>query len=400
MGGKPLNVNVRTILYVHSSNEMYGADLILLQLVERLNREHFRPIIALPTDIPYQGLLREALHKRNIKTIHLNLAILRRKYFTMTGVILYAWRFIKSTFSIIQLIRSERVDIVHSNTIAVIPGALAAFLTHTAHIWHVHEIIVHPRFLWRLTSWLMPRLSTKVVTVSEQTREHIIAGNRQNAEKAVVLYNGIDLSRFMVNDGRGQKVRREWGIETSQTLVGMVGRISEWKGQDYFLQIAQLISKSYPSVRFAMVGGTFPGQEHLLADLKEKIMRFQLTDLVMLSDFRLDIPAVLDAYDIFVLPSTLPDPFPTVILEAMAAGKPIVANAHGGSVEMIEHQVTGLLVKPGQKDEMVSAIEYMINNPFESKEMGRRGRERMREKFSLDAFITNWINLYDTITTG
>lgn len=84
----------------------------------------------------------------------------------------------------------------------------------------------------------------------------------------------------------------------------------------------------------------------------------------------------------------------------MAAGKPIVANAHGGSVEMIEHQVTGLLVKPDQKDEMVSAIEYMINNPFESKEMCRRGRERMREKFSLDAFITNWINLYDTITTG
>lgn len=166
------------------------------------------------------------------------------------------------------------------------------------------------------------------------------------------------------------------------------------------MQISKLISKSCPTVRFALVGGTFPGQEHLLADLKEKIMRFQVTDLEILSDFRSDIPAVLDAYDIFVLPSALPDPFPTVILEAMVAGRPIVANAHGGSVEMKEHQVTGLLVKPDQIDEMVSAIEYMINNPFESKEMGRRGRERMREKFSLDTFITNWINLYETIATG
>jgi glycosyltransferase involved in cell wall biosynthesis len=385
-----------TILYVHSSDEMYGADLILLQLVEHLALRRFRPIVVLPTDVAYDGRLTTALRERNIKTVHLKTAILRRKYLTPWGSAIYLWRLVMSTVSLVRLIRVESVDIVHSNTTAVTPGALAAWLTGKPHIWHVHEIIVHPRILWRLTSWLLPRLSNRVVAVSEAVCDHLCAGDRFNEKKSIVIHNGIDLKRF-ANLGGGRRVRDEWKVAPEQLLIGMVGRISHWKGQDYFLEVASLVSKNHPEAHFAIVGTTFPGQEKLIDHLKLLSADLGLSAVVTFAGYRSDIPAVLDALDVFVLPSTLPDPFPTVLLEAMATCKPVVANAHGGSIEIIEHEVTGLLVRPDSPEEMAAAINRLLDKPSQRLAMGQRGRERLISAFSLESYVANWQKLYENL---
>ncbi len=386
-----------TILYVHSSDEMYGADLILLQLVELLDKERFRPIVVLPTDVPYEGLLSAALQKRNIKTVHMKTAILRRKYLSPLGLLLYLYRLVWSTIALMRIIRREKVEIVHSNTLAVIVGALAARVMRRPHVWHVHEIIVHPNVLWRLTSWLLPRLSDRVVVVSGPTRDHLCKAEQRNAEITTVIHNGIDVERFDAKPGLGLRVREEWGVLPEQPLVGLVGRISHWKGQDYFLHVAELVTQRHPEAHFALVGGTFPGDENLVELLKALVERLHLSSNITISDFRTDIPSVLDAFDIFALPSTLPDPFPTVVLEAMAAGKPVVANAHGGSIEMVEDGVTGYLVKPDRPEEMANAIETLIEHPQERQEMGREGRRRLTTHFSLESFIVNWTALYDSL---
>ncbi|MEJ5311256.1 MAG: glycosyltransferase family 4 protein [Anaerolineae bacterium] len=387
------------ILYVHPSDELYGADRILLQLVERLDKQRFYPIVVLPKDIEYDGLLSEALSEHKIKFLHLNLAVLRRRYFTLSGILLYIFRLVVSTMALVRVIQREEIDIVHSNTLAIIPGALAALLTGKPHVWHVHEIITRPRFLWRLTAWLSSRLSEKVVAVSEATRYHLCKGDRQNEEKTVVIHNGIDGSRFGSGIGSGQKIRREWGISDKSLLVGMLGRFSDWKGQDYFLKVASLVSNNHPDTRFALVGGTVPGEEDVVGRLKSLAVSLNLSSLVIFDEFRSDVPAILDAYDVFVLPSTRPDPFPTVILEAMATGKPIVANAHGGSVEMIEHQITGFLVDPTRPEEMASAIECLLKDPIRRREMGRQGCERLINHFSLDAFVDKWTSLYESLAS-
>jgi glycosyltransferase involved in cell wall biosynthesis len=389
-----------TILFVHSSDEMYGADRILLQIVERLNRRKFRPVVVLPNDVPYDGTLSKALQERSVKTIRLKLAVLRRKYFTPLGMLLFIWRLFVSTFTLVRLVHQESVDIVHSHTSAVISGSLAAWLTGRPHVWQILEIIVHPRFLWRLVSWLMPRLSDKIVAASGPTRDHLCVGNARNRDKAIVIHNGVDVQRFERAAGSGQQVRTEWGIEPNQALVGMIGRISHFKGQRYFVEVASLVLSSHPLARFAIVGGVFPGQEILLDELKSLISQLNLNSKIIVSDFRADVPAVLDAYDVFVLPSTLPDPFPTTVLEAMAAGKPVVANAHGGSIEMIEHQVTGFLVKPNQPEEMAAAINSLLNDPIDRREMGLRGRERLVSHFSLEAFTSQWASLYESLVSS
>lgn len=385
----------KTLLYVHASDEMYGADYILLQLLDQLPRALWRPIVVIPTDIPYERLLTKELQARGIEVVHYPTAILRRKYFTPLGLLHYGWRLIASTLFLLRLIRRERVCLVHSNTAAVLPGALAARLSGTPHIWHIHEIITRPRFLWKITSWLIPRLSRQVVAVSTPTRDHLCAGNRLNEKRAIVIHNGIDLRRFTKQHPATLAIRQGWNLTPENVLVGMVGRFSHWKGQTHFLRAAALVAQAHPAARFALVGGVFPGQEGLVTQARQLAVDLGLAEKVIFSDFRNDIPAVLMAYDIFVLPSTEPDPFPTVVLEAMAAGRPVVANAHGGSIEMVRDKETGYLVDPGDSSAMADAISRLIGDESDRRQMGAAGHARLQECYSLETFSTKWIRLYE-----
>jgi len=262
------------------------------------------------------------------------------------------------------------------------------------HVWHVHEIIVKPKLLWRVTAWLAGSLADQVVAVSTPTYEHLCRGSQRNLGKASVIYNGIDTKRFSDGQGAGPIIRQEWQVGIEHTVVGMVGRISHWKGQEYFLEIAHRLASAHPYAKFVMVGGIVPGQGELRDHLLAEIRRRNLEDQVILNDFRTDIPAVLDAYDVFVLPSILPDPFPTTLLEAMAMAKPVVANAHGGAIEMIEHGVTGFLVQPNDPTAMEQAIALLLQDADRRKYMGEQGKCRLERKFSLDSFIQQWTNLY------
>jgi glycosyltransferase involved in cell wall biosynthesis len=389
--------NLITVLYVHSSDEMYGADLILLQLVEGLDKNHFRPIVVIPTDVNYRRLLSKALQEQKIEVIYLKTAILRRKYFTPWGFLVYFIRLIQSTIALIRIIHQESVDIIHSNTAAVIPGALAARLMGKRHVWHIHEIITKPRLLSKSISWLLPRLSDVIVAVSGATRDHLCMGDSKNENKVVVIYNGLDLRRFESSGGMGKQICQEWGIDTRNALIGMVGRISYWKGQDYFLQVAKQVIETHPQSRFALVGGTFHGNEKLKDELLDRVKELGLEAVTVISNFRSDIPAILNAFDVFVLPSTQPDPFPTVVLEAMAAARPVVANAHGGCIEMILDHQTGYLVPPNQPSLMASRIGYLIDHPGERRKMGLCGRERLLERFTLNTFLQKWTEIYQQL---
>jgi glycosyltransferase involved in cell wall biosynthesis len=233
------------------------------------------------------------------------------------------------------------------------------------------------------------------VAVSGPTRQHLCDGDRLNNTKAVVIHNGIDIEEFTPNPGKRLRVRGEWGIRPEQLLIGMIGRFSNWKGQDYFVDVARLVSDEHPDARFILVGGTFPGQEYQVERIRTKINSYGLASKICISDFRSDVPDVLNAFDIFVLPSTLPDPLPTVVLEAMAAGKPVVANAHGGSTEMVKDQLTGLLTEPGKQEIMARAIIRLITNANERSSMGAAGRDRLLTYFSIDTYVSNWSELYE-----
>jgi glycosyltransferase involved in cell wall biosynthesis len=387
----------RKILLVHSSDDLYGADLILLELVRRLDKRRFVPTVVLPTDVFGDGALTRSLRDSGIRTIGLKLGVLRRQFYSPFGVPLFLTRLAVSGWTLARLIRRESIDLVHSHTSAVLPGAFAAWVTGRPHVWQSLEIIVKPRVVWRAMAWLMPRLSERVVGASHATHEHLCLGDGRNREKATVFHYGLDPDRVGAGRGLGAEIRKRWNVSADEPVVGVVARISEWKGQDYFLRVAALVAKTHPRTRFVVVGGTFDGGDHLPEQLKQLAASLGIVDSVRFDGFRTDIPAVLDALDVFVMPSTLPDPFPTAVLEAMAAGKPVVANAHGGSVEMVVDGATGFLVPSDQPEAMAEAVRRLLDDPAARVRFGERAQERLLSHFTVDSYVRNWMDLYTAV---
>ena len=176
----------------------------------------------------------------------------------------------------------------------------------------------------------------------------------------------------------------------------MVGRVQHWKGQHYFLEIIAHYFKTHESdkhTKFILVGDPFPGYENLAVELVLDIKRRQLNDRVFYIGYRADISTVLKSIDLLVLPSTSPDPLPTVVLEAMASSKPVLATAQGGALEMVVENSTGRFIPINDAKKSATILSEMLSNKEALKKMGEAGRVRVEKEFSATAFANNWNRL-------
>lgn len=386
----------RRALFVHSSNEMYGADIILLGLLEGRDPSYWSPSVVLPNDVPYEGRLAARLKEIDVPYRELKLAVLRRRYFTPGRFPLYAGYFAFSAASLVRQIRRERIDVVHSNTTAVIPGAIAARLTRRPHVWHSHEMVISPSIVRKLTAKMAPALSDVVITVSAAVRDHML-GDNPSASNIRVLHNGIDVEKFAAAGGR-ESLRAEFGFGPDYVVAGTLARVSRGKGQGYLLDAAALVASRVPGLKYLLVGDAFVGQQHLVDGLRQKIADIGLADRVRLSGYRSDGPDVLAALDICVLPSTLPDSFPTVVLEAMAAGKPVVATNWGGAKEMIVEGDTGFVVPVDDPSVLADRLETLAQSPELRSRFGAAGQSRARDLFTRERMCREFWRVMDEVS--
>ncbi len=368
------------ILFLHSSSGLYGASKIMVETIQVLDKELGKVVVCLPDE----GDLRKALEDVGAEVIVMPLGILRRKYFNPLGLLNRLYFLLLAAWKIRKLVRKHKIDIVYSNTTAVLAGAIATRFSKVKHLLHIHEIIEKPRFFSKFIAWIIKKWSDKSIVVSNAVKKHWdgVKGGDDGIIK--VVHNGIIGDRFAT--GVRSKVRDEIGIEENTLLVGMIGRVHYWKGQSYFLDLAKEIKDKRNDVKFLMVGDAFPGYEYLYDEINEKIEQLGLTDNVIQMRFRRDIPDIMAALDIFVLPSILPDPFPTVILESMHASRPIVATAQGGALEMIEHNVTGYHVPIGNSKEAIGIFESLLKDKEKREQFGQAGKERVTKEFSVDKY--------------
>ena len=384
----------RTILLVHNNNDMYGAEVILLELLRGLDRKRFDPIVVLPSDTKHINRLSTELEKAGIEYYFIRMAVLRRKYFNLLAFARLVMDFGAGLFSLISLIFRRRIDLVHTNTASVICSPVAARLTGRKHIWHVHEIIVDPIAIRKFMHFMVCRLSDVVVTVSEAVRKHILLDCPTFASKITVVHNGIEPASFTNPQGR-MRIRDEFGVPPEALLIGMVGRVCRWKGQLEFAETAKLVLREWPHAYFLAVGGVFDNERQDMERFRCRVDALGLTNQFFISDFRTDIPDILAAMDIFVLPSTQPDPFPTVILEAMRASKPVIATAHGGPLELVAEGQTVFLVAPSDSEALAHAILKMVESGEGMRIMGENGRVRFEEFFETKRFISNFESVYE-----
>jgi len=380
------------ILFLHSASDLYGSGKILADTIVILTKQNHRCTVCLPEE----GPLKKELEDRGAVVIITGLGIIRRKFFSFIGILN---RFFALTIAIIRLsiiIRQKKINLIYSNTTAVLAGAVVARMLRIRHIWHVHEIIVKPIGFVKFLSYFLGNYSDRVIVVSNPVKDYWSQYIKKPLPQISVIHNGIDSSRF--TSSTGSNLRKELQLSSSTLVIGMIGRVHFWKGQDYFLKIAAKILNHVRDVKFIMAGDAFPGYECLYDQIAALKRRLGLDPFVIDLGFRSDIANVLHGFDIFVLPSILPDPLPTVILEAMSCSKPVVATSHGGVLDMVINEETGILIPWNNEDVALEKMSSLIDSRELRQLYGNNGLERVKKYFSMDAYEQNIKTLINSIS--
>jgi glycosyltransferase involved in cell wall biosynthesis len=381
------------ILFVHQSADLYGSDKVLLALVTALDREKYVPIVLLPVDGPLVAKLAAAKVEYHV----LPITCLSRAILSLRGLLRLPVNLIKSIRAINRVLKARHVDLIHSNTLAVLSGAIWAHWYHVPHVWHVHEIIQHPKFVRKIYALLLSWFADCIICISQATKENLLQDKPALASKIQVVWNGLAHNSNMDVDAV-RRYRHSVGMRDGEVLVVLVGRINRWKGQNQLVEAAgQLWQQGICQVRFLIVGSAPDGQQHFLHTLLHVVNNSPAKQCIVLQSFTQDVSLIWDACDIAVIPSTEPEPFGMVALEAMAASKPIIAANHGGLAEIVVQGETGLLVPPGDASALAEAIKRLATDVNLRRQMGESGLIRYRSEFTLARHVEGMTKLYEQI---
>jgi glycosyltransferase involved in cell wall biosynthesis len=386
------------ILCLDATRGLYGASRALLTLLEHLDRARYRPYAVLSDDVDDGDLrLPVALAALGVAHEERTLAVLRRKkYLNPGGALFLAGALAGSTGYLRGLIRRRGVDIVQTNTSTILSGAAAAALTGRPHIWHLHEILggAEAAILGRI----MRTPASTIVANSEASARALGRALPGLTGRITVIRNGIDPRPFQeAPPERVAQARAAWGAGPGDLLVGMVGRLGTWKGEEQFVAVAAQVRRQAPNARFVIVGSAFDGQEAPVARLQAQIAAAGLGGEVRLAGLRADIPVVMNALDALAHLPARPEPFGLVVAEAMAAGKPVVAAAVGGLPEIIRDGQTGFLAPPGGVDAAAGRLALLLRDPALRARMGEAGRQRIETEFSAEQQARRFEALYRRI---
>lgn len=368
---------MKKILFLHSSSELYGSDKSLLYLLTNLDKKKYKIFVVLPEEGP---LSKRLTNIEGVEVFVHNIAVLRRKYFSPSGIVKYSINLIRDCKFLVKLINIEDISIIYTNTSVVLAGGIAGKLTRKKNVWHVREII-KSNFERKFISFIINRLADVIIANSISTLKSI----KRNQCNSHVVYNGVQ------NFADGGSYHHD-GL-----VIGMMGRINRWKGQKLFVDMAKIILEKNSEVRFLIAGSAYKGEEFLEDDLREYVSDLGLQNSIELLGQIEDVQKFYGSIDIYVHPSTQPEPFGLVVIEAMDMSLPVVATNHGGPTEIIENDKTGYLVDYNTPNQMAETCISLLENPKLRNSIGSAAREAKRRKFSLEKTVSDIEKILDSI---
>jgi glycosyltransferase involved in cell wall biosynthesis len=291
-----------------------------------------------------------------------------------------------------RIIVEKRIDLVHTN-IRVghdregIVAARMAGVPCVCHVRHFERLNWYDKRLGGMADALI--YISKAVQTS-----HLEAGVARR--KGRVVYNGLDIADFvrLLDAPQGRKT---FGLSDDDLVVGVAGRLERWKGHEVFLRAMAQVVDAVPQAKSVVVGEPVPHEPGYYRELLVLRDELGLADRVLFSGFRRDIPSIMSALDVLVLPSSSPEPFGRVLIEAMAAGKPVVATDAGAVREIMEDGVEGFLVPPGDVQALTRAIKHILTHRDSALVMGRKGQARVRDHFSVQQHVDGVQAVYDEL---
>jgi len=363
------------ILFVLTASVRGGIEEVVLSLLARLDRDEFQPALAAPA-----ALLDSISQESPLQDV---------PTFPAAASSWLDWREVRA---LARAIRSFRPDIVNPHLFRA--TLVAAPLAKWLGVPSVVETY-HGREAWRkgpirgsfLVDRMVSRYVDRIVAVSQAAKDFLVRGKRLPVEKIVVVPNGRDLSRFQPGCG-GAEARRELRLTPESPILGIVGRLEEQKGHRYALEAFARVVQDFPDAKLLIVG-----EGSLRHALERQARELGVRESILFTGFRHDMPRLLDAIDIVVLPS-LYEGMPLTAIEAAAMAKPVVATAVDGTTEVVADGDTGALVPSGDVGAMTDAIRRLLADPVHRRTVGKQGRQRALQHFSIAASVASAAEVY------
>lgn len=369
-----------TIAYLIDGLSMGGAERLMVPMLQHLSREDFHPQVCamqskdgnpMAEQIRALGIPVECLDIKHLRDVN---AIPR----------------------LIKYLKGIGADLVHTQLEAAnILGNISAKLLRLPSVCTIHvmpslDVKTKTRLHQKLEWFVLRHFCDRVISVSEEARQYHIAISGTNPSRVTTLYNGIDLSTFLRADHAPERdiVRAELGIPREANLLVTVAVLRPPKGIQYMIRALPSILAAHPNTYYLIVGSG-PHQQVL----RDEVQRAGLSKRVVFAGMRNDVPRLLAASDVFVLP-TLTEALPTVLAEAMAVKLPIVASRVGGIPEMIRNGQNGLLVEPEDVQGLANACNHLLEHPEKRADMGAEGGKIARQKFSIERQVDQLKELY------
>ncbi len=372
------------IVYMIDGLGLGGAERLMIPLLANLNREVFSPRVCV-----FQVRNGNPIAE-DLKALGVPVDLLPIPYLRDLSALPRLWRYL----------RDAQADLVHTQLeFANILGNLAAKGARLPSVCTVHTIPsqedmkTKTRLHQDVEFFCLRNFCDMVISVSEEADRFHKQVGRLSPRKTTTIYNGIDLARFTAESQRAdpQAVRREFGIPAAASLFITVAVLRELKGIQFMIQAMPAILTQQPEARYLIVGDG----DHR-AQLVEEVRRQGVENRVIFAGARKDIPALMSAADVFVLP-TLTEALPTVLAEAMAARLPIVASRVGGVPEMVTDGVNGRLLEPGDPRQLAETCLELLTRPEFRAEMGGRGRSIVEQKFDVRVQAEHLRTLYQRL---
>jgi glycosyltransferase involved in cell wall biosynthesis len=294
-----------------------------------------------------------------------------------------------SFIKVVKVLRRQKIDIIHThNTQPFVDGTIGALFSGVRTIVHTDHARDFPdKRRYMFAEWFVSRFAYKVIGVSDHTSQNLMKYERISPRKVLTITNGIDGSRFQITVDK-EKKRKELGVDGLGPVMGLGVRLTEQKGISYLLRAMPQVLKALPDVTL-VIAGKGPLQD----SLRQEASSLGIDRHVIFAGPRLDIPELLKLFDLYVLPS-LWEGLPMVLLEAMAAGCPVLATGVGGVPTVIRHGESGSLVEPKNPQALSKEIVRLLSDSQLRKRYAENGLKTFREKFSAEVMTRQYEQLY------
>ena len=311
----------------------------------------------------------------------------------------FAGKFDRATIrGLRELMLREKIDVLNTHSsIDGWNGALACRTMPNVRLVRTRHLSIPVKRNWP-TRWVYGRPHA-VVTTGEALRLQLINVNRMRPEKLLSIATGVDLSRFNPNAYSRDKIRREFSVPDDAPLVGMIAMMRPMKGHVVLMAALPAIVAAVPHVRFLIVGDVLD-ENPMPKMLRAEVARLGFSDRVFFAGLRQDIPDVLGALDLKVLPSVSDEGVPQSLTQAMAMGVPVVSTTVGAIGEVVEEGVTGRQVAPHDVAGFAAAVIAQLTDRVTAQRLALAGQDRVRRFYSVESMTRRTEALYERLRAG